>query len=198
MELVFASHNNHKLEEVQASLGPSYQVVSLASLGWSAEIPETADSLLGNARLKAQTVYGELKRSCFADDTGLEIEALNGQPGVRTARFTSDSVPGKNPTGKDNREKILRLMEAQKNRRATFRTVIVLIKDGIEHIFEGRVDGEITLEEHGSSGLGYDPIFRPTNFAQTYAEMPLELRSRISHRAQALSKMRHFLETAAL
>lgn len=189
MNLVFASHNNHKLEEVRVSLGPLYSVVSLSSLGWSAEIPETEDSLIGNARLKAQTVYLELKRDCFADDTGLEIEALNGAPGVRTARFA-----GEGATGKQNREKTLLLMGDQKNRRAVFRTVIVLIRDGVEHVFEGRVQGEITLREFGAEGFGYDPIFRPAGYQKTYAEMPLEERARISHRALALAQMRLFLE----
>lgn len=189
MDLVFASHNPHKLEEVRASLGSRYPAVSLATLGWNAEIPETEDSLLGNARLKAQTVFRELKRDCFADDTGLEIEALNGEPGVRTARFA-----GEGATGKQNREKALRLLAGQENRKAAFRTVIVLILDGVEYIFEGRVPGEIAREEQGSEGFGYDPIFRPAGSAQTYAEMPLEERARISHRALAIAQMRSFLD----
>jgi XTP/dITP diphosphohydrolase len=189
MKLLFASHNSHKLEEVQASLGPSFQVVSLQLTGWSAEIPETEDTLLGNARLKAQTVFREYGCDCFADDTGLEIEALNGAPGVRTARFARDGA-----TGKENREKTLHLLSGQPNRRATFRTVIVLIVGGAEHVFEGRVPGEITEKETGREGFGYDPIFRPQNSTQTYAEMPLEMRARVSHRALAVARMRLFLE----
>ena len=125
MDLVFASHNRHKLEEVQASFGPRYPGVSLASLVWSRQIPETADSLLGNARLKAQTVFGECSSACFADDTGLEIEALDGQPGVKTARFAFEGA-----SGQQNREKTLLLMAGQENRRAIFRTVIVFILGG--------------------------------------------------------------------
>lgn len=190
MNLVFASHNRIKLEEVRASLGPHYSVVALDSLGWTAEIPETEDSLVGNASLKANTVYKELGRDGFADDTGLEIEALGGQPGVWTARFA-----GEGATGVQNREKTLRLLNGQTNRRAVFRTVIVLILAGREHVFEGRVRGEITLEERGSGGMGYSPIFQPEGYTQTYAEMTLEQRARISHRALAIEQMRLFLES---
>lgn len=192
MNLIFASHNRQKLEEVRASLGPRFDVVTLDSLGWAAEIPETADTLVGNARLKAQTVFKELGRDCFADDTGLEIEALGGQPGVRTARFAREGA-----TGKENREKTLNLMAGQKNRRATFRTVIVLILGGVDHVFEGRMEGEITTEEKGEGGMAYSPIFRPAGFAQTYAEMSLDERARMSHRALALAQMRRFLESAS-
>ena len=191
MELIFASHNRHKLEEVRASLGPGLEVVDLASLGWTAEIAETADSLVGNARLKAQTVFEEFGRDCFADDTGLEIEALGGQPGVRTARFA-----GEGATGQENRRKTLSLLAGQEDRRATFRTVIVLIRGGVEHVFEGRVEGEITEEEAGGGGMAYSPIFRPAGSGRTYAEMSLEERARISHRALALAQMRRFLEAA--
>lgn len=189
MSLIFASHNRHKLEEVQASLGPRYPVTSLAALGWSQEIAETEDTLLGNARLKAWAVHRRFERDCFADDTGLEIEALNGAPGVRTARFA-----GENATGNENREKTLRLMNGIANRRATFRTVIVLILDGREHVFEGRVSGEIASSEQGQSGFGYDPLFRPSGSDLTYAQMPLEERARIGHRAVAIGRMRDFLD----
>lgn len=189
MDLVFASQNPHKLEEVRASLGPRFPVVDLNSLGWTAEIPETAETLLGNARLKAQTVFNELKRDCFADDTGLEIEALGGQPGVRTARFA-----GEGATGSQNREKTLKLMASQNNRRATFITVIVLIQNGVEHVFEGRIEGEILREEKGEAGMAYSPIFRPLGSARTLAEMSVEERAKVSHRARALARMRKFLE----
>lgn len=192
MRLTFASHNDHKLEEVRTSLGPRYSVMSLSSLRWSAEIPETENSLLGNARLKARAVFRELKSDCFADDTGLEIDALEGRPGVLTARFA-----GEDATAKQNREKTLRLMSGQQNRRATFRTVIVLILNGQEHVFEGRVPGNITSAERGAEGFGYDPIFQPMGFDQTYAEMPLELRAKISHRAVAVAQMRLFLDGQA-
>lgn len=189
MNFLFASHNRNKLEEVRASLGSRYSVTSLEDADWAEEIPETADTLLENARLKARTVYDKLMEDCFADDTGLEIEALNGAPGVRTARFAGDHA-----TGKENREKTLSLLAGEKNRRATFRTVIVLILGGREYVFEGSVPGEITTSEIGSDVFGYDPIFRPSGFDQTYAEMPLKLRARISHRAQAIAKMRQFLD----
>lgn len=189
MNLIFASHNQHKLEEVRASLGSGYSVTSLAELNWHTEIPETEDSLLGNARLKAHAVYGQFQQNCFADDTGLEIEALNGAPGVKTARFAGDRA-----TAKENREKTLLLLNGQANRRATFRTIIVLILNGREYSFEGKVPGEITTAEQGKEGFGYDPIFRPAGYDQTYAELPLELKARFSHRALAIAQMLQFLD----
>ncbi len=190
MEFIFASHNEHKLQEVRATLAPRHLVTSLASLGWSHEIPETQDSLLGNALLKARTVYKELGANCFADDTGLEIEALGGKPGVYTARFA-----GAGATAKENREKTLRLMADQENRRALFRTVIALILDGQEHTFEGCISGKITTSEQGLEGFGYDCIFKPVGFSQTFAELPFEQKARISHRGQAVAKLCKFLET---
>lgn len=190
MNLVFASHNPHKLEEVRTALGPRFSVVDLKSLGWLNEIPETADTLVGNARIKAQTVFKELGRACFADDTGLEIEALGGQPGVKTARFAREGA-----TGPENREKTLRLMDGQANRRAMFRTVIVLIIKGREHVFEGRVEGEILTHEIGSDGMAYSPIFRPLGSSRTYAEMSVDERAKVSHRALAIQQMRNFLES---
>lgn len=189
MELVFASHNLHKLEEVRASLEPRYSVISLRSLGWSQEIPETEDSLRGNALLKARAVFRELGRDCFADDTGLEIDALDGKPGVLTARFA-----GVGATAQANRAKVQLLMQDQKNRQATFRTVIVLILSDVEYTFEGRISGHIITEERGLEGFGYDPIFMPTGYDQTYAEMPLALRSQISHRSQAIMRLRQELD----
>lgn len=191
MDLIFASHNPHKLEEVRTSLGPDFKVMDLNALGWTAQILETADTFIGNARLKAQTVYKELQRDCFADDTGLEIEALNGQPGVRTARFAREGA-----TGAENRAKTLALMAEHENRKATFRTIIVLIQNGVEHVFEGRVEGEILREERGDGGMAYSPIFRPAGHTKTYAEMSLDQRARVSHRALSLQKMRQHLESA--
>lgn len=189
MNLIFASHNPHKLEEVRASLGNRFSITGLAELGWKTAIPETEDSLLGNARLKAQAVYRQLGQDCFADDTGLEVEALNGAPGVKTARFA-----GEHATAKENREKTLLLMSGQANRRAIFRTVVILVLQGREYSFEGQVPGEITTAEHGQGGFGYDAIFRPSGYDQTYAELPLEVRARISHRALAIAQMQGFLE----
>lgn len=189
MNLIFASHNHHKLLEVRASLGSRYQVTSLASLGWATDIPETEDTLLGNALIKARTVSQRLGGACFSDDTGLEIEALGGRPGVLTARFA-----GEGATGKENREKTLLLMANQANRRAVFRTVIALVLDGREYTFEGRVSGRITTSERGADGFGYDPIFQPSGFDQTYAEIPLEQKAQFSHRALAIRQLREFLD----
>lgn len=189
MKLTFASQNLHKLEEIRASLGHGFEVSSLASLGWTKEIPETEPSLEGNARLKARAVFNEYGRDCLADDTGLEIEALGGKPGVLTARFA-----GPGATAKENRAKTLLLLEGQEDRRATFRTVLVLVLNGQEFTFEGRVDGYISKEERGQDGFGYDSIFIPAGFNKTYAEMSLALRSEISHRARAIARLRNFLE----
>ncbi len=189
MDLVFASQNTQKLDEVRIALGKQFHISDLKSFGWTAEIPETEETLEGNAKLKAQTVFKELGRDCFADDTGLEIEALGGLPGVRTARFAGEAS-----TGQQNRQKTLALMANQENRRAVFRTVIVLIRKGAEHIFEGRVEGEITTSEMGSEGMAYSPIFKPLGSDKTYAEMSLDERSQVSHRAIALKQMRKFLE----
>lgn len=188
MDLIFASHNQHKLEEVRAALGHGYTVTSLAELAWTQEIPETEDSLLGNALLKARTVYRELKRDCFADDTGLEIEALDGKPGVHTSRFA-----GENATGEENRAKTLALLDGYDNRRAVFRTVIALILEGRVYTFEGHVPGQITKSARGESGLAYSPIFRPVGYDKTYAEMSLEQRNQLSHRAMAIARMKDFL-----
>lgn len=189
MNLIFASHNHHKLLEVRASLGPRYPVTSLASLGWTTEIPETEDSLLGNALLKARAVSYRLGGACFSDDTGLEIEALGGRPGVLTARFA-----GEGATAKENREKTLLLMADEKNRRAVFRTVIALVLDGCEYTFEGQVSGQITTSERGIDAFGYDPIFQPSGFDQTYAEIPIEEKAKFSHRALAIRQLREFLD----
>ena len=189
MDLVFATHNPHKLEEVRAGLPQHIAVTSLASLGWTEEIPETQGSLLGNSRQKAQTVFAKLGRDCFADDTGLEIEALGGQPGVLTARFA-----GVGATAQANRAKVLALMKDRKNRSAQFRTVITLILGGREFTFEGSVKGQIATQERGGGNFGYDSLFIPSGYDLTYAEMPLAQRSSISHRAMALTKMKLALD----
>lgn len=189
MELIFASHNLHKLEEVRAGLAPRYSVTSLQSLGWSQEIPETQDSLYGNALLKARTVFQKLGRDCFADDTGLEINALGGRPGVHTARFAGEAA-----TAQANRAKVQLLMKDQENRQATFRTVIVLILNGREYTCEGSVSGQIATEERGLEGFGYDPLFIPMGYNATYAEMPFEQRNQISHRSRAITQLRNELD----
>jgi XTP/dITP diphosphohydrolase len=190
MKLVFASNNPHKLEEVRATLGPSFEILSLTSLGCRDDIPETQDTLRGNALQKARYIFAKYGRDCFADDTGLEIDALGGQPGIFTARFA-----GVNCTPADNRAKTLRLMAGVENRKATFRTVIALILGGKEYVFEGCVAGLITTVEKGEGGFGYDPIFRPAGFEETYAELDLALKSRLSHRARATLQLKEFLET---
>ena len=192
MNIVFATHNDHKVLEARASLGPHYQVTSLSTLGWTAEIPETAETLIGNALLKARAVAERLGQACFADDTGLEIEALGGKPGVWTARFA-----GPRATALENREKTLRLMAGQENRKAVFTTVIVLIIDGQEHVFQGQVAGVITSREQGAEGFGYDPIFKPNGFEGTYAEIPLVTKARMSHRALAIGQLKEFLDHRA-
>lgn len=188
MDLIFASHNPNKLAEIRASLGTHHNVLSLVDLGWTKTIPETEDTLAGNAVLKALTVYKELRRDCFADDTGLEIEALGGDPGVRTARFA-----GENATGSENRAKTLELLRDVKNRRAKFRTVIALVLSGRAYTFEGHINGEITLTERGDDGFSYSPIFMPAGFDKTYAEMSVEQKAQFNHRALAIARMKDFL-----
>lgn len=192
MELVFASNNPHKFEEVCAILGPAYKILSLADLKCHDNIPETQDTLRGNALQKARYIFDKFGRNCFADDTGLEIAALSGQPGVMTARFA-----GANCTPAINRAKTLQLMAGVENRKATFRTVIALVLGGTEHLFEGCVSGLITTVEKGCTGFGYDPIFQPAGFDRTYAEMELAQKSCMSHRALAIHQVREFLEKRA-
>lgn len=193
MKLIFASNNPHKLDEVRVSLGPAYEIISLSALGFQDDIPETQDTLHGNALQKVRYIFDKYGRDCFADDTGLEIDALGGQPGVITARFA-----GVNCTPADNRAKTLRLMAGVENRKATFRTVIALIFDGKEYLFEGRVSGLITKVEQGDGGFGYDPIFQPEGFAVTYAEMDLITKSGLSHRARATLQLKEFFERRSL
>lgn len=188
-ELIFATHNRHKLAEAVALAGASIVVKGLTEIGCFEEIPETADSLLGNARIKAEFIYNKYGIDCFSDDTGLEIEALNGRPGVYSARYA-----GENCNFEDNLQKVMQEMQGQSNRNACFKTVIVLIINGEQHTFEGRIDGEIISQRLGTSGFGYDPIFRPTGFQQTFAEMNEETKNSISHRGQAMTKLMNFLK----
>jgi XTP/dITP diphosphohydrolase len=194
MELLFASGNPHKLEEIRATLGPRFAILSLESMGFHEEIPETHPTLEGNALEKARAIHKRFGRDCFADDTGLEIEALGGAPGVFTARFA-----GVGCTPLDNRAKTLRLLSRVENRKAVFRTVIALILGGNEYLFEGRVEGEITTSEKGVGGFGYDPIFAPRFAAgKTYAELDLATKSQFSHRALAAIQLKKFLESIVL
>lgn len=189
-ELIFATNNKHKLLEVSEMLNSIVKIESLAEAGLSGEIPETATTLEGNALQKAQWVYERTGRDCFADDTGLEVEALDGRPGVYSARYA-----GEHCSFDDNINKMLSEMEGKTNRRACFRTVICLLENGVPRYFEGRVDGEILTERYGTEGFGYDPIFMPDRFAVSFAEMPLEVKNHISHRGHAVAKLTEYLKS---
>lgn len=186
--LIFATNNKHKLQEVREMLEGLVEIKSLEEVNLHGEIPETSDTLQGNALQKAEWVWQRTHTDCFADDTGLEVEALDGRPGVYSARYAGDHC-----TFDDNVNKMLGEMADKENRKACFRTVICLIEgeslDGAmpePHYFEGRVDGEILRERYGKEGFGYDPIFMPEHYAVSFAEMPLEVKNQISHRGRAV------------
>lgn len=188
MNLVFATNNKHKLKEITEIVGGQYRIISLHELGCSEDIPETENTLEGNALLKARYIHSRYHCNCFADDTGLEIEALNGEPGVYSARYAGDQC-----SFEDNIVKVLQKLEGKTNRNALFRTVIALIIDNQEYLFEGCIKGSIIEDQKGISGFGYDPIFIPDGYTQTFAEMGDELKNRISHRAIATQKLIDFL-----
>ena len=188
MDIIFATNNAHKLTEVQAVLGPGYKLLTPRDCGVTEEIPEEQDTLEGNASQKAHYLHERTGMDCFADDTGLEVEALGGAPGVHSARYATD--------GHDfaaNNELLLRNLEGVGNRRARFRTVISLILDGEEHLFEGIVEGHIAQCASGSEGFGYDPLFIPEGSAKTYAEMDPAEKNALSHRGRAVRKLAEFL-----
>ncbi|MBR4773819.1 MAG: RdgB/HAM1 family non-canonical purine NTP pyrophosphatase [Bacteroidales bacterium] len=188
--LIFATNNKHKVEEVRAALDGLVEVVTLAEAGLQGEIPETADTLQGNALQKAQWVWERTHTDCFADDTGLEVEALGGAPGVYSARYA-----GEHCSFDDNIDKLLSALEGETNRRADFRTVICLIERGEVKYFEGRVDGQILTERHSNGeGFGYDPVFMPDRFAVSFAEMPLDVKNSISHRGLAVKALAEYLK----
>lgn len=187
--LVFASANENKVLEVEKKLGGLFSLRGLKDIGCFEEIPETHSTLEGNARQKAEYVYKKFGVDCFADDTGLEVEALNNEPGVRSARYAGD-----HRNASDNIDLLLKNLENQSNRKARFRTVICLIVKGKEYLFEGIVNGEIIDLRRGSDGFGYDPIFIPENESRTFAEMSLDEKNVISHRGRAISLLREFLE----
>ena len=192
-KLLFATNNKHKVEEVRAALGGMVQIVTLAEAGLSGEIPETADTLQGNALQKAQWVWERTGMDCFADDTGLEVDALGGAPGVYSARYA-----GEHCSFDDNIDKLLAALDGQNNRRADFRTVICLIEGGEPKYFEGRVDGQILTERHSNGeGFGYDPIFMPDRFALSFAEMSLDVKNTISHRGLAVQKLVEYLKVSS-
>ena len=187
-KLIFATNNKHKLGEVREILDGTIQIVSLEEAGLSGEIPETADNLQGNALQKAQWVWERTHQDCFADDTGLEVEALDGAPGVYSARYA-----GEHCSFDDNINKLLKALDGKTNRRAQFRTVICLIENGKTRYFEGKVEGQILTERYGKEGFGYDPIFMPDRFAVSFAEMPLEVKNMISHRGLAVKQLTEYL-----
>lgn len=189
--LVFATNNAHKLEEVSAILGDKIELLSLKDIGCHTDIPETADTLEGNALLKSSYIFDNYHLNCFADDTGLEVEALDGAPGVYSARYAG----GEGHDAQANMLKLLREMEGKENRKAQFRTAISLILDGKQYLFEGVIKGEIIKEKRGDSGFGYDPIFVPEGYSQTFAELGNDIKNKISHRALAVNKLCDFLRT---
>ena len=209
MKIVFATNNLHKLQEVRQILGNSFEVLSLKDIGCDVDIPETGQTLEENALQKARYVYDNYHIDCFADDTGLEVEALNGAPGVYSARYAAMEPTGSTDSPKShdseaNMARLLRELSDKDNRKARFRTVIALIqkKDVCpcgctsikqEHLFEGIVKGEITTERSGVEGFGYDPIFRPEGYDQTFAEMNAEQKNSISHRGRATAKLAEYL-----
>ena len=187
--LVFATNNAHKLEDIRAILGNSIEILSLADIHCHADIPETADTLEGNARQKSRYVYEHYGLDCFADDTGLEVESLGGAPGVYSARYAD----GQGHDSQANMNKLLKEMEEKNDRKAQFRTIISLIEKGEERQFEGIVKGQITREKRGESGFGYDPIFQPDGYETTFAELGSDIKNRISHRARAVAALCDYL-----
>lgn len=193
MKIVFATGNRNKLKEIQAMIGSRAELSTPADHGITEDIPEDQPTLEGNALQKARYIYEKTGLNCFADDTGLEVEALGGEPGVYSARYAAVNGAGEGHSSADNMALLLKRLEGQANRRARFRTVIALLLDGKEYTFEGIVNGEITQERSGTDGFGYDPVFRPEGYTETFAEMALDLKNSISHRGRATAKLIEFL-----
>lgn len=189
MKLVFATNNKHKLEEVRAILGDRIEVLSLNDIDCHDDIPETADTLEGNALIKARHIHEKFGVDCFADDTGLEVEALGGEPGVYSARYAGEEC---NPEA--NMYKLLQNLTGKNNRNAQFRTVIALIIKGEEKLFNGIVKGEISNEKMGNAGFGYDPIFIPEGFSESFAQMTSDMKNSISHRYRATEELSNYLK----
>jgi XTP/dITP diphosphohydrolase len=189
MKLIFATNNPHKVQEIQSAVGPALEVVSLAAAGIEIDIPEPHDSLVDNALEKSRTIHELTGENCFSEDTGLETDALNGEPGVKSARYAGDSKDFDS-----NIDKLLEKLGETNNRSARFRTVISLIWEGEEFQFEGICEGAITRERHGQGGFGYDPVFLPSGSTRTFAEMTLEEKNRVSHRKKAADKLVLFLQ----
>jgi XTP/dITP diphosphohydrolase len=192
-KLVFATHNKHKLEEIKQILFPKFTVLGLDDIGFTDEIHETGTTLQENASIKSEVVFNKFEIDCFSDDTGLLVDALDGAPGVYSARYS-----GENATYESNVEKLLSELNGVENRKAHFSTIISLRFNGKEYFFEGRVDGEIIYEPRGNSGFGYDPVFKPEGYDQTFAEMSSEVKNEISHRARAVKKLVDFLMSSTV
>ena len=190
IELVFATNNRHKLNELSKLAGDKFHLLSLKDINCFDDIPETADTLEGNAAIKAQYIWEKFEINCFADDTGLEVDALNGQPGVYSARYA-----GEDQDSEANLSKVLKELRGNTNRKARFRTVICLIIEGNEYFFEGIVNGNLLTERQGKEGFGYDPIFVPIGYDNTFAEMDMTVKNIISHRGIAIEKLIAFLKS---
>ena len=189
MKIVFATNNAHKLREVQQTVGDRFEIVSLKECDITEDIPENEPTLEGNAFAKARYIYSRTGLNCFADDTGLEVDALGGEPGVRSARYATDGHDDE-----ANKRLLWERMQGVESRAAQFRTAVALILDGKEYLFEGIVRGEIATEEHGEGGFGYDPLFFPEGGDKTFAEMSAEAKNEISHRGRAVRKLAEFLQ----
>ncbi len=188
MKLVFATNNRHKLDEIRDILGDKVKILSLKDIGCFDDIPETADTLEGNALIKARYIYEKFGVDCFADDTGLEVEALGGEPGVYSARYAGEECDSE-----ANMQKLLQNLTGKNNRNAQFRTVIALIINGEENIFNGIVKGRISETKLGNSGFGYDPIFIPEGFSESFAQMTGSMKNSISHRYRATEELNNYL-----
>ncbi len=187
-KLIFATNNQHKLHEIKHIIGKEFEILSLSDIGGKEEIPENENTIEGNASFKAWFIYNKYGVDCFADDTGLEIDALNGQPGVKSARYAGNDC---NP--ENNIRKVSQELGNRPDRTARFRTVISLIMEGKEFRFNGAVEGVILYEKHGRKGFGYDPVFLPEGFDKSFAEMSLDEKNMISHRARAIRKLIKYL-----
>jgi XTP/dITP diphosphohydrolase len=190
MKLVFASNNKNKIAEIQSMLPESIKILSLEDINCLEDIPETADTIEGNAILKADYVTQKYGYDCFADDTGLEVNVLNGEPGVYSARYA-----GEQKNADDNMNKLLDALKNEEDRSAQFKTVITLNLEGKQYLFTGIAKGNITQTKTGTNGFGYDPIFKPENFDETFAELPLETKNAIGHRGKAVQQLIDFLST---
>ena len=188
MKIVFATNNAHKLQEVQQGLGSEFELITLRDCGVTEDIPENEPTLEGNALAKARYIYQRTGYDCFADDTGLEVDALGGEPGVRSARYATDGHDDQ-----ANKRLLLERLEGKENREAQFRTAVALILGGEEYLFEGVVRGEISTSERGEGGFGYDPLFVPEGYDKTFAELSAEEKNAISHRGRAVRKLAEFL-----